>query len=77
MRLRVENSKRYAIALICLFLGFASAVAKHFLPGLSVEIVIAVLSFAGSYVGFESWRSTGAARPNGKAGNDGLQKGGE
>lgn len=58
MNMRVEGSKRYAVCIAVVVLGFTAAVLKHFLPGLSNEIVIATLTFAGSYVGFESWKTT-------------------
>jgi len=50
------RSKRFTLTLIGFIGCLVAATLKHFLPGLSVELVITGAGLIGTYNAAESWR---------------------
>lgn len=59
-------SKRFWLTLIGLVLVIGAAVLKHFLAGLSTELVITAAGLVTAYNAAESWRPSGQNGANGK-----------
>jgi len=53
------KSSRWKVFVIVSIIAPATAILKHFLPGLSVEIMVAYFAFAGGYIGFKTLRRGG------------------